>query len=145
MHILIAPNAFKNSLDAAQVARAIGHGLKLSRLECTTERFPIGDGGDGTGKLIIESCKGRIITKEVHDPLGRKIKSSFGLIDKGKTAVIEVADASGLRLLNKEELNPLKTSSCGTGELIKFALEEGVSKILIAMGGSDTVDGGCGI
>ncbi|HZX59690.1 MAG TPA: glycerate kinase [Mucilaginibacter sp.] len=145
MHILIAPNAFKNSLDAAQVARAIEQGLKLSRLNCTTERFPIADGGDGTGSLIIESCKGKIIAKEVHDPLGRRIKSSFGLIDNGKTAIIEMADASGLRLLAKEELNPLKASSYGTGELIKFALDEGVSKILIAMGGSATVDGGCGI
>ena len=145
MHILIAPNAFKNSLDAAQVARAIEQGLKLSRLKCTTECFPIADGGDGTGSLIIESCKGKIISKEVHDPLGRKIKSSFGLIDNGKTAVIEMADASGLRLLTNEELNPLKASSYGTGELIKFALNEGVNKILIAMGGSATVDGGCGI
>jgi glycerate kinase len=145
MHILIAPNAFKNSLDAGEVACAIEQGLKLSRLNCTTERFPIADGGDGTGSLIIETRKGKIIRKEVHDPLGRKIKSSFGLIDNGKTAIIEMADASGLRLLTKKELNPLKASSCGTGELIKFALDEGVSKILIAMGGSATVDGGCGI
>src|ERR1700744_5683980 len=111
MRILIAPNAFKNSLDASQVAAAIQHGLKLSKLECTTTCFPIADGGDGTGSLIIKSCKGKIIKKEVHDPLGRKIKSSFGLIDNGKTVVIEMADASGLRLLNQNELNPLKASS----------------------------------
>jgi glycerate kinase len=145
MHILIAPNAFKNSLDALKVAMAIEQGLKLSKLECITERFPIADGGDGTGSLIIEKCKGKIISKEVHDPLGRKIKSSFGLIDDSKTAVIEMADASGLRLLKKEELNPLKTSSFGTGELIKSALDNGAKKIIIAMGGSATVDGGCGI
>ncbi len=145
MHILIAPNAFKNSLDAIQVAAAIEQGLKLSRLECTTECFPIADGGDGTGSLIIESCKGKIIKKEVHDPLGRKIKSSFCLIDNGRTAVIEMADASGLRLLNQNDLNPLKASSYGTGELIKFALDRGVNRIIIAMGGSATVDGGCGI
>jgi glycerate kinase len=145
MHILIAPNAFKNSLDASQVAASIEQGLKLSKLECTTTCFPIADGGDGTGSLIIESCKGKIIKKEVHDPLGRKIKSSFGLIDNGRTAVIEMADASGLRLLNQNELNPLKASSYGTGELIKFALDNGVSRIIIAMGGSATVDGGCGI
>jgi glycerate kinase len=145
MHILIAPNAFKNSLDASKVAIAIEQGLKLSKLECTTERFPIADGGDGAGSLIIEKCKGKIISKEVHDPLGRKIKSSFGLIENGKTAVIEMADASGLRLLNKDELNPLKASSFGTGELIKSALDNGAKKIIIAMGGSATVDGGCGI
>jgi len=145
MHILIAPNAFKNSLNATEVAVAIEQGLKLSRLNCTTMCLPIADGGDGTGSLIIETCKGKIISKEVHDPLGRKINSSFGLIDNGKTAVIEMADASGLRLLKKDELNPLRASSYGTGELIKFALDEGVDKIIIAMGGSATVDGGCGI
>ncbi|HTE00975.1 MAG TPA: glycerate kinase [Mucilaginibacter sp.] len=145
MHILIAPNAFKNSLDAAQVGTAIQQGLQLSKLQCTSECFPIADGGDGTGSLIIESCNGAVIQKEVHDPLGRKIKASFGLIDNGKTAVIEMADASGLRLLKKDELNPLKASSYGTGELIRFALDKGVSRIVIAMGGSATVDGGCGI
>jgi glycerate kinase len=145
MHILIAPNAFKNSLDAAKVAAAIEQGLKLSKLDCTTVCFPIADGGDGTGSLIIESCKGKVISKEVHDPLGRKIEASFGLIDNGKTAVIEMANASGLRLLNKDELNPLKASSYGTGQLIRFALDEGANKIIIAMGGSATVDGGCGI
>jgi len=145
MHILIAPNAFKNSLDAVQVAEAIEQGLKQSQLKCTTECFPIADGGDGTGGLIIERCKGVIVPKQVHDPLGRKIDSHFGLIDDGKTAVIEMADASGLRLLKRQELNPMQTSSYGTGELINAALDKGVSKIIIAMGGSATVDGGCGI
>jgi glycerate kinase len=145
MHILIAPNAFKNSLSATEAAEAIQAGLKLSRLNCTTACFPIADGGDGTGKLIIETCKGTVIRKEVEDPLGKKIKSKFGIIDNGRTAVIEMADASGLRLLKKDELDPLRASSFGTGELIKFALDEGVNKIIIAMGGSATVDGGCGI
>jgi glycerate kinase len=145
MHILIAPNAFKNSLAATGVAAAIEEGLKLSRLHCTTECFPIADGGDGTGSLIIESRKGEVIWEEVHDPLGRKITTSFGLIDDGKTAVIEMADASGLRLLKKDELDPLHASSYGTGELIKYALEKEVDRIIIAMGGSATVDGGCGI
>ncbi len=145
MHILIAPNAFKNSLNATEVADAIQQGLSLSRLNCTSICFPIADGGDGTGSLIVDTCKGEIIRKEVNDPFGRKISASFGLIGEGKTAVIEMADASGLRLLKKEELNPLQASSYGTGELIKFALDEGVSKIILAMGGSATVDGGCGI
>ncbi len=145
MHILIAPNAFKNSLNARQVAEAIQQGLSLSRLNCTSTCFPIADGGDGTGSLIVETCKGEIIRKEVHDPFGRKITASFGLIRDLKTAVIEMADASGLRLLKKDELNPMQASSYGTGELIKFALDEGVNKIVLAMGGSATVDGGCGI
>lgn len=145
MHVLIAPNAFKNSLDAMKVAIAIEQGLKQSRLDCTTECFPIADGGDGTCGLIIERCKGGIVPQQIHDPLGRKIDSRFGLINNRKTAVIEMADGSGLRLLKKEELNPMQTSSYGTGELINTALDKGVSKIIIAMGGSATVDGGCGI
>ncbi|MBS1525459.1 MAG: glycerate kinase, partial [Bacteroidetes bacterium] len=145
MHILIAPNAFKNSLDATHVAQAIEEGLRQSGLNFTTERFPIADGGDGTGSLIVERCGGQRIACEVHDPLGRKISSSFGLIEDGKTAIIEMADASGLRLLKKNELNPLLASSAGTGELIKLALDRGVNKVIIAMGGSATVDGGCGV
>jgi len=145
MHILIAPNAFKNSLDAIQVAKAIEQGLQQSLLDCTTECFPIADGGDGTGSLIIDRCKGVIVSQQVHDPLGRKIDSRFGLIENGKTAVIEMADASGLRLLKRDELNPMQSSSYGTGELINAALDKGAAKIIIAMGGSATVDGGCGI
>ncbi len=145
MHILIAPNAFKNSLDASKVAKAIEEGLFNSKLVCTCECFPIADGGDGTTALIVKYCKGTIIPAEVHDALGRKIHSSFGLINEGTTAVIEMADASGLRLLQNQELNPLRASSSGTGELINFALNKGVTKIIIAMGGSATVDGGTGI
>src|SRR6202000_1281191 len=107
------------------VAKAIEQGLKQSRLDCTTECFPIADGGDGTGSLIIERCKGVIVSQQVHDPLGRKIDSRFGLIENGKTAVIEMADASGLRLLKKEELDPMYCSSYGTGELINAALDKG--------------------
>src|ERR1700679_970417 len=123
MKILMAPNAFKNSPDSGNVANANEQGVKQSGLGCTTVRFPIADGGDGTGSLLIEACKGKKITKQVNDPLGRKINASFGLIDDGKTAVIEMADASGLRLLAKNELNPLTASSFGTGELIRFALD----------------------
>lgn len=124
---------------------AIEEGLKQSRLNCTTECFPIADGGDGTGGLIVERCKGKTIKQVVNDPLGRKIDSGFGLIDNGKTAVIEMADASGLRLLKKEQLDPMWASSYGTGELIKAALDKNVKRIIIAMGGSATVNGGCGI
>lgn len=145
MHILIAPNAFKNCLTASEVAEAICCGLAKSELKFTSECFPIGDGGDGTGDLITKKRNGVTIPWDVHDPLRRKIKSSFGLIDEGQTAIIEMADASGLRLLSKDELNPLIASSYGTGELIKRALDSGVKKIIICVGGSATVDGGCGI
>ncbi|MEO7802443.1 MAG: glycerate kinase [Ginsengibacter sp.] len=145
MRILIAPNAFKNSLSAKAAAIAIEDGFKESKLDCICEKFAVGDGGDGTAALVIEKCGGHLIKTIVHDPLGRKIMGSFGLIDDGRTAIIEMAEASGLRLLKSEELNPLKASSAGTGELIKAALDQGVKKIMIAMGGSATVDGGIGI
>jgi glycerate kinase len=145
MHILIAPNAFKNSLTAYDAAQAIQKGIGLSKLECTTECYPIADGGDGTASLIIQQLNGIQVQVEVHDPLGRLIHTSFGLIDSGRTAVIEMADASGLRLLQPDELNPLLATSYGTGEMISKALDTGVNKILIAMGGSATVDGGTGI
>ena len=144
-NILIAPNAFKNSLSAADAAAAIAKGFLQSKLNCTCTCFPVGDGGDGTANLIIEKFNGKLIAVKVSDPFGREISANFGLIANGKTAVIEMADASGLRLLNVTELDPLKASSYGTGEMIKYALNEGVDHIIICMGGSATVDGGTGI
>lgn len=145
MRILISPNAFKHGLSAEDASLAIQEGLKQSRLNCESECFPIGDGGDGTAELIIKKHAGEMVPTAVHDALGRKIQTSFGLIDHGKTAVIEMADASGLRLLKQEELNPLLATSFGTGEQIKTALDKGAEKIIVGMGGSATVDGGCGM
>jgi len=144
MRILVAPNAFKNSLAAADVAEAIKEGLKESKLQCVIDCFPVGDGGDGTAELILNYYNGNTISATVHDPLMRKISSSFGLIKEGKTAVIEMANASGLRLLQLNELDPLHTSSFGTGELIIEALNRGVNKIIMCIGGSATVDGAAG-
>jgi glycerate kinase len=145
MHILIAPNAFKNSLTAQAAAEAIREGFESSSLDCTTECFPIADGGDGTAELIIKKLNGTNVPIQVNDPLGRTIDASFGLIDNGLTAVIEMADASGLRLLKQDELNPMHATSYGTGQMIKKALDLGITKIIIAMGGSATVDGGTGL
>ncbi|MGB4400353.1 MAG: glycerate kinase [Daejeonella sp.] len=145
MHILVAPNAFKNSLTAPEVADAVSQGLHNSRLSCTTECFPVGDGGDGTAALIINKFNGITIEVQVRDPLNRMVNATFGLIYNGATAVIEMADASGIKLLSADEINPLKTSSVGTGELILAALDKGVSKIIIGLGGSATVDGGAGM
>lgn len=145
MHILISPNAFKNSLNAENAASAIREGLMQSNLDCICNCFPIGDGGDGTGDLIIRKCKGVLISTEVHDPLGRRIQAVLGLIDAGKTAIIEMANASGLGLLRADDLNPLRATSFGTGEQIRNVLDRGVTKIIVGMGGSATVDGGSGI
>lgn len=145
MNILIAPNAFKNSIDAKDAADAIKDGLRRSKLRCSCECFPVADGGDGTAALLIEKLRGTIIHTKVHDPLGRQIFSSFGMIDNGNTAVIELADASGLRLLKPEEYDPLETTTSGTGEMILHALDKGAKKIILGIGGSATVDGGTGI
>lgn len=145
MKILIAPNAFKNSFDAAEAAEAIKKGLEQSHLKCSLQCHPVGDGGDGTAGLLIKHFKGKIIFSEVHDPLGRKIISSFGLIDEGRTAVIEMANASGLRLLQPNELDPLHANSYGTGELMIEALNKEVNNIILCIGGSATVDGAVGL
>ncbi|MBD1421093.1 glycerate kinase family protein [Sphingobacterium chuzhouense] len=146
LHLLIAPNAFKHSLDARQVAEALGEGFSQSRLDCRTTLFPIGDGGDGTCKLLHEKLGGMLVTKTVLGPLGTPVEASYSLVEGGKTAIIEMADASGIRLIKEEERNPLQASSKGTGQLILHALEHHkVNQIILGMGGSATVDGGCGM
>jgi glycerate kinase len=145
MHILIAPNALKGSLDARAAAEAIARGLTDSPLECTTAIHPVGDGGDGTSVLLIEHLGARRIAVENRDALGRPSTSAFGLVADDGTAIIELADSVGLRQLAVSELNPLKASSFGTGEVIRQALEAGAQRIYLGLGGSATVDGGTGI
>jgi glycerate kinase len=143
MKILIAPNAFKNSLTADAAAMAILEGLQQSRLQFTGECFPIGDGGDGTGDLLIKKLDATLIEATARDPLGRPRQAAFGL--SGDIAIIEMANASGLRLLKREELDPLTVLSTGTGDLIRAALDHNARHIILGIGGSATVDGGVGI
>lgn len=145
MRILIAPNAFKNSLSAQNATEAIRQGLLQSGLHCSLDCFPIGDGGDGTGELIIHYMNGKSVETLANDPLGRETKSYIGFLEEGKTAVIEMAGISGLKLLQEYELDPLHASSYGTGQLMQFALDNGARTIILCLGGSATVDGGCGI
>ncbi len=145
MHILIASNAFKNSISATEACEAIARGLKQSALPCTRQCFPIGDGGDGTAAMIVKNVNGVFEELTATDPLYRKIKTSIGFIDLHQTAVIEMAEISGLKLLQEQEKNPMHTTSYGTGELIRKALDRGARKIILCIGGSATVDGGCGI
>ena len=145
MRIVIAPNAFKGSLTAGVAAHCIAKGLKKSKLSCTLQLIPIADGGDGTARLISKKLSATSVNILVHDPLGKKIEASYGWVSKSKTAIIELADASGLRLLNHVKLNPLKSNTRGTGELIKSALNKSSKKILLGIGGSATVDGATGL
>lgn len=145
MRVLIAPNAFKNSLSAEEVAEVIKEGLVASPLDVDCICFPVGDGGDGTGKLLSYHLNAKWIQAEVADPLGRKITSGFGFVHQDKTAIIELAEASGLKLLRPEELDPTKATTFGTGQLIKKALDLNARKVLLTLGGSATIDGGAGI
>lgn len=144
MKILIAPGAFKNSLSASGVAHAIHNGFQQSGLDATYHLLPIADGGNGTLEAFLVDGGQRITVYDVYDPLMRPIQADYGLIDDGNTAVIEMATASGLELLTTDELNPLKASTYGTGQLMQHALEQGATQFIIGLGGSATVDGGMG-
>ena len=145
MHILVAPNAFKNSLAAEEVALALQTGIKKAESKTEVTVCPVGDGGDGTGQLLVRHLDAEKISVETVDALDRKITACIGFIDNEQTAIIELADASGLRLLKKNEFNPLHANTYGTGLLIKAAMGKGAKKIILCIGGSATVDGGSGL
>ena len=145
MRILIAPNAMKGSLSATDFANAIEEGLLMGDTPPEIIKHPLADGGDGTNELIINSLNGVFIPVQVHDPLGRLIDSRFGWLPESRCAIIEMAEASGLKLLETAELNPMIASSRGTGELILAAINSGAQKIVLGIGGSATVDGGIGM
>ena len=145
MHILIAPNAFKSSLSAQAVTSAIERGLLRSRLDASCLLHPIADGGDGTLETLLAQTQGRQLSVEVEDALGRPIHAALGIIHTGKTAIVEMAEASGLRRLRSQELAPERASTYGTGQLILAALDAGVSEIIVGLGGSATLDGGLGM
>ena len=143
MRIIVAPGAFKNSLPASQVARAIESGLARSGLDAQVRITPIADGGNGTLDAFLAGG-GRRIPMTVEDPVGRPVEAAYGLLPDGETAVIEMALASGMELLEHWQLNPLIASTYGTGQLMKAAMEAGAKRIIVGMGGSATVDGGAG-
>lgn len=145
MRILIAPNAFKDSLTAEQAAMALTEGLQASGLACTIDCFPIGDGGDGTISLLTKQLKLPSVSVDTVDPLGRPLKVAYGYNPHDAIAYIEMAAASGIHLLTAEELNPMRTNTVGTGMMIMDALNRGAKHIVLGIGGSATVDGGCGV
>ncbi len=141
MRIVIAASALKHSLSAADAARAIARGLTRSGLSADLTLLPVADGGNGTLDALLIGG-GERITVPVADPLGRPVEAAFGLI--GSTAVIEMALASGLELLPADQLDPLRASTYGTGQLMRAALDAGARRVIVGMGGSATVDGGAG-
>ena len=145
MKIVIAPDSFKESLTALEVANAIERGFKRIFPNAEYVKLPMADGGEGTVQSLVDATRGRLIEAEVTAPLGNQVKSFFGLLGDGKTAIIEMAAASGLHLVPMDERNPCQTTSFGTGELIKQALDLGVQHIILGIGGSATNDGGAGM
>ncbi len=145
LKVAIAPDSFKGSMTAMQAASCIETGLKRVLKGVSCRKIPMADGGEGTVQAIVDATGGTFLKRTVSDPLGRRIKATFGLSGDGKTAVMEMAEASGLALLKPRERNPMKTSTYGTGEMMQHALKLGVRKILIGIGGSATNDGGTGM
>ena len=145
MNIVIAPDSFKECLSATEVAKNIAKGILNVHPKAKITTLPISDGGEGLLESLVIPFGGKIISVKVQDPLERNINSHYGILKDGKTAVIELAKASGLELLNDEEKDPLITTTFGTGQLIKDALNKGCRKFIIGIGGSATNDGGAGI
>jgi glycerate kinase len=143
MKILIASGAYKHSLSASAAVRAIAQGLRRSGLEADLLLLPMADGGNGTLDAFLAGGGQRIEVLAL-DPLERPVTAAYGLLDGGQTAVIEMALASGLELLRRDELDPLSATTYGTGTLLQAALDAGATRITVGMGGSATVDGGAG-
>ncbi|EOC3071060.1 glycerate kinase [Cronobacter malonaticus] len=143
--IVIAPDSFKESLSAMDVAKAIEAGFREIYPQAHYVCVPMADGGEGTVEAMVAATGGQIITTPVTAPLGNKVDGFFGLLGDGETAVVEMAAASGLHLVPAAQRDPRITTSYGTGELILAALERGVKAIIIGIGGSATNDGGAGM
>jgi glycerate kinase len=145
MKFVLAPDSFKESMSAKNAALAMEKGIKkvFPKAECVI--VPMADGGEGTVESMVSMSNGELIKTEVIGPLGKKVIAEYGLLGEGHTAVIEMASASGLGLIKLEDRNPLLTTTYGTGQLIKDALDKGVSRFLIGIGGSATNDGGMGM
>lgn len=145
MKFVLAPDSFKESMTAKEVANSMENGLKKIFPNADYVKVPMADGGEGTLQALIDATNGEIFKVEVLGPLGNPITAEFGILGDGTTAVIEMASASGLQHIAPEDRNPLITTTFGTGELIKHALDKNVQQIFIGIGGSATNDGGAGM
>jgi glycerate 2-kinase len=140
--VLVAPDSFKGTLTAAEVAAAVAGGLRDGGAEA--EELPVGDGGEGTMDALLAALGGERRTVTVADPLGRPVEAEFALVDDGRRAIVEMARASGLGLVGEGERDAFAASTRGTGELIAAAAEAGAREVVVTVGGSATTDGGAG-
>lgn len=145
MRILVVPDSYKGSLSAKEVADCMEQGVLEALPDAHVCKIPIADGGEGTVEAIVGAAGGEYRKATVMGPLGDPVEAVYGILADGRTAVIEMAAASGLTLIPKERLNPLMTTSFGTGQLIREALDQGCRRIIIGIGGSATNDGGAGM
>ncbi|WP_028611092.1 glycerate kinase [Paenibacillus harenae] len=145
MKVVVAPDSFKGSISAQELCAAVRAGIQAADPSAEVVELPMADGGEGTLETLLYAAKGRSCEVTVKDPLGRPVKASYGVLGDGQTVIVEMAQASGLTLLQLEERNPLVTSSYGTGELIRHALHAGYRHFVIGLGGSATNDGGAGM
>ncbi|MER1985376.1 MAG: glycerate kinase [Solibacillus sp.] len=145
MQIVIAPDSFKGSLSAVEICRVVKAAIGEVAPHAHVTELPLADGGEGTLDCLVKATAGEKRAAVVEDPLGRQLTAYYGILGDGQTAVIELAQASGLSLLSPTERNPLMTSTYGTGQLIKQAVEGGYRKFIIGLGGSATNDAGAGL
>ncbi|KRK79257.1 glycerate kinase family protein [Companilactobacillus nodensis] len=145
MKFVLAPDSFKNSLTAKQVAQAMQNGLEKVYPNAEYVKVPMADGGEGTVQSLVDAKDGEILTETVVNPLGATTKAHYGLINNGEVAVIEMAEASGIQFINDFTKNPYITTTYGTGQLMRAAIKHGVKTIIIGIGGSATNDGGAGM
>jgi glycerate kinase len=145
MRFVIAPDSFKGSASAREVAQAIAEGLKAALPDAVCDLVPMADGGEGTVDALVAATGGRIVSVRVTGPLGEPVDSFFGILGDGETAVIEMAAAAGLHLVPPEKRNPMVTTTYGVGELMRAALDAGCRRLIIGIGGSATNDGGAGM
>lgn len=145
MNVLIAPDKFKGSLSASLVCDAIAEGLRQVAPALIIKKLPIADGGEGSSEVLTEYAGGSTVEVRVRDPLCRPVTARYGLSPDRETAFMEMAQASGLQLLTVSERNPLYTTTLGTGDMIRHALDAGVENIVLGIGGSATNDAGIGM
>ena len=145
MKIIVAPDSFKGNMSAGEVCAAMEKGILRAYPQAEIIKLPLADGGEGTSRALTQAAGGRFVETTVTGPLGDPVIAVFGLIHDGKTAVLDLASASGIELVPREKLNPMKTTTYGTGQLIAAALDTGARKLVIGIGGSATNDGGMGM
>ena len=145
MKVVVAPNAFKGSLTAPEAAAAIARGVRQAMPDAEVVEVPVADGGDGTVEALVTARGGEFHDVEVEGPLGRPVSARYGVIDAGRTAVVELASASGLALIRDDERDPRRASTFGFGQLLHAVRRLGVAAIVAGIGGSATNDGGAGM